>query len=145
MLRGEIDDALEVNMRPSDAKLSAALREAGLTELAARAHAGEFNEFFGEYAAPLLLLADLLHKVGTPAALAVRARLINGEFDAGDESEEWAQSEEGQDAMRRLVDRKYGTGTHRPRPAIPIDRQHVRWRKHCWRQFRRTYCRRPTS
>jgi hypothetical protein len=39
--------------------------------------------------------------------LAVRARLINGEFDAGkDESEEWAQSEEGQDAMRRLVDRK---------------------------------------
>lgn len=94
-------------MRSSDAKLSAALREAGLTELAARAHAGEFNEFFGEYAAPELLLADLLHKVGTPAALAVRARLINGEFDAGvDESKEWGASAEGQDAMRRLVDRK---------------------------------------
>jgi hypothetical protein len=35
---------------------------------------------------------------------AVRQRHINGEFDAStEESEEWAASPEGQDAMRRLV------------------------------------------
>jgi hypothetical protein len=94
-------------MRPSDAKLTAALSEAGLTELAERAGKGEFNEFFGLYAAPELHLAALLHEIHTPPALAVRARLINGEFDARlEESEEWARSEEGQDAMRQLLLKK---------------------------------------
>ena len=56
---------------------------------------------------PEVKLAAELAKVGSVAALAVRARLIEGEFDAGeDESDEWARSPEGQDAFGRLVSGK---------------------------------------
>src|SRR5262245_4703740 len=91
-------------MRQSDAKLSAALREAGITGLAQEAERRDFNDFIGIYDLPAITLAELLRKIGTPAALAVRVRLIDGEFDASkEESDEWARSPEGQDAMRRLV------------------------------------------
>lgn len=91
-------------MRPSDAKLSKALHKANLTDLANRAAAGEFNEFFGPHATPELLLSELLREAGTASALAVRKRLINGDFDAGsDESEEWARSADGQNAMAQLI------------------------------------------
>lgn len=91
-------------MRASDAKLSKALREAGINDLATAAERGDFNEFFGIYDFPELTLAEVLRKLDTPAALAVRARLIDGEFDAGrDESEEWAHSADGQAAMRDLI------------------------------------------
>jgi hypothetical protein len=90
--------------RASDLVLAGALQAAGLEPLAARAHAGEFNEFFGPHATPELILAAELACIATPAAMAVRQRLINGDFDAGsEESEEWSQSPEGQDVMRRLV------------------------------------------
>lgn len=93
-------------MRPSDAKLTAALREAGLDELAQRAAQGYYNEFFGPLGTPELTLAAELAQAGTTQALALRQRLINGDFDAGkDESEEWAASPDGQDAMRRLIGR----------------------------------------
>jgi hypothetical protein len=91
-------------MRASDAKLAAALHEAGLAEMAKRAEAGYYNEFFGPLDFPELTLADDLLKAGTTAALALRRRVIDGEFDAGtEESEEWAGSPQGQDAMRRLI------------------------------------------
>jgi hypothetical protein len=94
-------------MRPSDRKLAAALHEAGLEEIAKRAEQGYYNEFFGPLATPELELAAELAKVGSAAALAVRARLIEGEFDAGiEESEEWGRSPEGQDAFGRLMRRK---------------------------------------
>jgi hypothetical protein len=49
------------------------------------------------------LVNDLL-RVGTPEALRLRIRVINGEFDASkEESDEWAASEEGQDTMKRLI------------------------------------------
>lgn len=94
-------------MRASDAKLAAALHAAGLADMAARAEQGHYNEFFGPLDTPELTLAAELAQIGTEAARAVRARLIDGEFDAGtEESEEWARSPEGQDAMGRLVRRK---------------------------------------
>lgn len=91
-------------MRASDTKLTAALRAAGLTEMAERAAQGHYNEFFGPLATPELTLAAELAQVGTVAALAVRVRLIDGEFDAGiEESEEWGSSPAGQAAFGRLV------------------------------------------
>lgn len=91
-------------MRASDTKLSAALHEAGLTDLAKLAEQGHYNEFFGPLDTPELTLAAELAQIGSKQALAVRARLIEGEFDAGaEESEEWAQSPEGRDAFSRLV------------------------------------------
>jgi len=90
--------------RKSDVMLATALRLAGLEPLAERAANGEFNEYFGPHATPELHLAAELACIATPAATAVRQRLINGEFDAGsDESEEWGNSPEGQDTLRRLV------------------------------------------
>lgn len=94
-------------MRPSDAKLAAALHEAGLDEMAKRAEQGIYNEFFGPLGTPELVLIDELAKVGSAPALALRLRVIMGEFDAGlEESEEWAASPDGQDAFSRLQGRK---------------------------------------
>lgn len=94
-------------MRASDAKLSAALREAGLWDMATRAEQGEFNEFFGPHELPEIFLVNELAKIATPAAMAIRQRVINGEFDAGkEESDEWAASPEGQEAFGRLMKRK---------------------------------------
>lgn len=90
-------------MRPSDAKLAAALHEAGLLDMAKRAEAGVYNEFFGPLDTPEIVLVGELALAGTESALALRQRVINGEFDAGiEESEEWAASPDGQAAMRRL-------------------------------------------
>jgi hypothetical protein len=53
---------------------------------------------------PELQLAADLVQAGTKAALALRVRVINGEYDAGvEESEEWANSEEGQEVFGKLV------------------------------------------
>lgn len=91
-------------MRASDAKLAAALHEAGLEEMAKRAEQGHYNEFFGPLAAPELVLIDELAKVGSAPALALRERVINGDFDAGaEESEEWAASQDGMNAFNRLI------------------------------------------
>jgi hypothetical protein len=97
-------------MRASDAKLAAALHEAGLVDMAKLAEQGHYNEFFGPLALPELMLAAELAQIGSKEALAVRACLIEGEFDAGaEESEEWARSPEGRDAFSQLaVQRKRG-------------------------------------
>jgi hypothetical protein len=84
--------------------LAAELHKAGLTELAGRAAAGYYHDFLSPLAFPELQLAeDLLH-AGTPEALALRARHLNGEFDASpEESQDWANSPEGQEAMAALI------------------------------------------
>jgi hypothetical protein len=94
-------------MRASDAKLSAALHEAGLEEMATLAERGHYNEFFGPLDTPELVLADELAQIGSAPALALRERVINGEFDAGiEESEEWATSPAGRDAFDQLLGKK---------------------------------------
>lgn len=77
--------------------LAEELRKADLPEMAARAARGYYHDFLSPLAAPCLQLAADLAAAGTPAALALRARHMNGEFDAtAEESEEWARGPEGQ-------------------------------------------------
>jgi hypothetical protein len=85
-------------------KLAAALDEAGLPEMAARARDGYYHDFLSPLDFPELQLDHDLMIAGTSAALAVRERHHNGEFDASiEESDEWAQSPEGRDMFRRFT------------------------------------------
>ena len=93
-------------MRASDKKLSMALREAGLEDMAKLAAAGHYNEFFGPLDTPMLTLLGELQAVGTPKAQALRKLVMDGDFDAGsEEAEEWAQSDAGEAAFDRLIDK----------------------------------------
>lgn len=84
--------------------LAAALREAGLDDMADKAAEGYYHDFLSPLATPEMQLAEDLAAIGTDAALALRERHINGEFDASvEESDVWADSPEGQDAMRGLL------------------------------------------
>lgn len=81
----------EDQMRPSDKKLHDALLAAKLPDLAAKAAAGYYNEFFGPLDTPIVQLVTDLQKAG---AHTLAKRVMNGEFDAGkDESDEWAKSQ----------------------------------------------------
>jgi hypothetical protein len=97
------------NMHTKD-KLAAALRETGLDEMADKAATGYYHDFLSPLALPEIVLVNslALAAIGHPdratAINALRQRVINGDFDASkEESEEWAASEEGQDAMRGLI------------------------------------------
>lgn len=82
-------------MRASDAKLAAALHEAGLPEHAKRAEEGWFNEYFGRFDAPLL---TLVHDLVIYEKHDLAERVRNGEFDATEEeANEWAASPEGRE------------------------------------------------
>lgn len=93
-------------------ELAKALDAVGLTELAVLARDDMFHDFLSPYALPEMELeARLRAAVGNaenPDAAQrieeVRQRLIGGDFDADfAESEEWAQSEDGQDTFNRLI------------------------------------------
>jgi hypothetical protein len=84
-------------------RLADTLRQAELPELAERAAAGEFDDFQSVHPFPQIMLAGLLVDAGTDQALALRARLLDGEFDATDEeADAWAESDEGQETFREL-------------------------------------------
>lgn len=84
--------------------LAAALREAGLGKMADKAAAGYYHDFLSPLATPCLQLEADLRAVGTPAAMALRARHLNGEFDASmEESDAWADSPDGQAAINSLA------------------------------------------
>ena len=83
--------------------LAAELRKASLGQMAAKAETGYYHDFLSPLATPCLQLAADLADAGTPAALALRARHLNGEFDATmEESEEWANGPDGQAAFAKL-------------------------------------------
>lgn len=83
--------------------LARELRKADLPEMAVKAEAGWYHDFLSPLATPCLQLAADLQEAGTPAALALRARHLEGEFDATiEESDEWAESAEGQAAFASL-------------------------------------------
>lgn len=87
--------------------LAAELNKAGLNEMAAKAATGYYHDFLSPLATPCLQLAADLTAVGTPAALALRARHMNGEFDATkEESDDWADSPDGKAAFSQLVARR---------------------------------------
>jgi len=80
------------------------LTKADLPEMAAKAAAGYYHDFLSPLAMPCLQLANDLALAGTPAALAIRARHLDGEFDAtSEESDEWAASDEGRETFGKLM------------------------------------------
>jgi len=84
--------------------LAEALREIGLTDMATLAATGYYHDFLSPLDLPEMQLAHDLATVGTDDAMALRRRVINGEFDANlEESDAWAKSPEGQEAFRLLT------------------------------------------
>lgn len=61
--------------------LATALRDAGLAAMSAAAGRGYYSDFQSPLDAPKMTLAQHLAQVGTPAAMAVRQRVIDGDFD----------------------------------------------------------------
>jgi hypothetical protein len=91
-------------MQHTKDQLAAALRDIGLDEMADRAATGWYHDFLSPLDMPELQLIHDLAAVGTPDAMALRSRVMDGEFDANEaESDEWAASDEGRDAYRRLI------------------------------------------
>ncbi len=85
-------------------KLAAELRKAGLTEMADRAAVGYYDDFLSMLDTPCMQLAQDLFDAGTPEAMAIRARHLDGEFDStAEESADWAGSPEGQEVFANLV------------------------------------------
>jgi hypothetical protein len=98
---------------PSAQRLADVLKAAGLTELALRAEQNEFHDFLSPHELPDLLLSDELLRIAMDdkrpdrermAAHHIRMRHHDGEFDATkEESDEWAESEDGRAAFAMLV------------------------------------------
>jgi hypothetical protein len=83
--------------------LAAELAKAGLFDMSTKAAEGYYHDYLSPLATPCLQLAADLAAKGTPAAMALRARHLNGEFDATkEESDQWAESADGQAAFAML-------------------------------------------
>lgn len=83
--------------------LASELANAGLAEMSAKAATGYYHDFLSPLDFPEMQLAADLAAAGTPAALGLRERHLNGEFDANaDESAEWASGPEGRSAFASL-------------------------------------------
>jgi len=81
--------------------LALELEKIGLVEMAKKAREGYYHDFLSPLEDPAMTLLSDLKKAG---ALSLAARHMNGEFDATlEESEEWANSQDGQDTLRRLT------------------------------------------
>ncbi len=89
--------------------LAAELNKIGLGDMAIKAGQGYYHDFLSPLATPCIQLAADLAAVGTPAALALRERHLNGEFDASrEEGDEWFQREGKHRLMSDILDRKRG-------------------------------------
>ncbi|HXI58343.1 MAG TPA: hypothetical protein VNO55_19885 [Polyangia bacterium] len=87
--------------------LAAALRGAGLHEMADRAAEGYYHDYLSPLDLPALQLLADLEVAATPAALALRARHLRGEFDASEEEGAvWAASSEAQAVFSELTRRE---------------------------------------
>lgn len=84
--------------------LAEELTKAALSEMAMMARDGYYHAFLSPLPFPDIQLAADLAEAGTPAAFALRARHLNGEFDASNkESDDWAKSEDGKAAFAELI------------------------------------------
>jgi hypothetical protein len=93
--------------------LADALAAVGLDAMAAKAREGYYHDFLSPLALPEMALITALGAAATKhpdkadAIEALRKRVIDGDFDASaEESDDWANSEDGQEAFRRLTDGK---------------------------------------
>lgn len=88
-------------------KLAAELHKAGLGNMAVLAAQGYYHDYLSPLATPCIQLAADLAEAGTPAAMALRERHLEGEFDASrEEGEEWFQREGKHSLMSDILDRK---------------------------------------
>lgn len=79
------------------------LRKIGLTEMADKAATGYYHDYLSPLAMPCMQLAQDLQKHHTRAARELLKRHLNGEFDATkEESDEWAETADGQAAREAL-------------------------------------------
>ena len=90
--------------------LADALQEVGLDAMAAQARTGYYHDFLSPLALPEMALITALGTSATrypdraDAIEALRRRVIDGEFDASaEESDDWANSEEGRDTFNKLL------------------------------------------
>jgi hypothetical protein len=93
--------------------LAQALRDVGLDEMAAQAETGYYHDYLSPLDLPEVVLVNQLNieaiaQENDPdrqrAIMALRARVIDGDFDASqEESDAWANSPEGQAAFRKLI------------------------------------------
>lgn len=87
--------------------LAQELRRAGLEAMAADAERGHYHDFLSPLPFPeMQLAADLAEAIGAgnEAAKDLRRRHLNGEFDATlEESDDWAESDDGQEAFSLLL------------------------------------------
>lgn len=93
--------------------LADTLRAAGFDALAQRAETDEFHDYLSPHALPETMLDNELVAIirdyarserERTAAHHIRERHHDGEFDAStEESDEWAESPDGQDAFKRLA------------------------------------------
>jgi hypothetical protein len=90
-------------------KLAKALREVGLTDMAARAATGWYDDYLSPLDNPIMTLVNDLAAAAAKSAqridvMALRKRAIDGDFDAtAEESDAWAASPEGQATFRKLL------------------------------------------
>ena len=85
-------------------RLADALLEAGLPTMADKARTGYYDDYLSPHADNMAVLLNDLMDAGTVAAISLRMRVINGDFDGTtEESEAWAKSPEGQAAFRSLM------------------------------------------
>lgn len=83
--------------------LADALMKAGLGDMSMKARTGYYHDYLSPLATPCIQLATDLKAAGTPAALALLRRHMDGEFDATkEESDDWVMSEDGKDALGQL-------------------------------------------
>lgn len=92
-------------------QLADALDAIGLAEMSAKARTGYYHDFLSPLDLPeMQLITDLgvaataTHRDKADAIMALRERVINGDFDASiKEGEDWADSPEGQETFGRLI------------------------------------------
>jgi hypothetical protein len=89
------------------------LMKLGLMDMSLKARGGYYHDFLSPLDLPeMQLINDLTRAAKARPDIErkifdLRNRVINGEFDASpEESDEWAKSEDGQDAFRRLINRE---------------------------------------
>ena len=85
-------------------KLAVELDKANLPSMAKKAREGYYHDYLSPLATPCLQLEADLRAIGTPEALAIRLRHLNGEFDAtSEESDAWAESPDGKAVLGELL------------------------------------------
>lgn len=91
-------------------RLAAALRELNLDDMANRAASGWYDDYLSPLDAPIITLVDDLAVAAATdtakrgAIIELRRLVMDGDFDGtAEESEAWANSPEGQAALRSLL------------------------------------------